>query len=681
MGLAIMWPAPLHSGSSVFGPIGLDLTGAISYYRVLAVEHLAPFLPGTVHSFNAPEGRPTQWALNFSTFPSSLLLWLGSMAFGALTTFTFWPVFMFSLSALSMFLFARWLTGRWEAGFVAGLAWGFQPFTFVAQNQPLGGIFVIVLFAWRMFVAIERPTARNGVWMGLACLLALMWVQYFLIIVGIAWAILALCALVIAWSRHEFLRGLAAQAIGAVPVVVGLGAILLAGILSGFAGVPNRAATDLTTYSARPWMYVFPDPRNPFTGGLTRRYMRHLHASTVAYSNVYVGVSVLILAAAGLWLTILILRRRGLSAGFLDRRVLVAMPLSALAFVAFLFSMPPHLDVAGLHIPMPTDVLQRLTTVFRTISHFQILVMLALCTLLALAVSEVAHRLRARRMRLAVIVPLAFVVTADLWARSPYTITRVNVPRIYRILARQPRGIYAAYPILPGQDFGGISDNAFYQGYAGDHDLFGGFFAGEAEEAPKLALEDLLKPATEKALAGYGVRYILVGVKELGEAPHPYPKQGQRLPGARLIARDSYGSLYRVTARPLQLSVDLPAGFSPPESAGAHQWQWMTSPSATISVTSRYRQRVRVRVSFAARAFGPPRRIEVTDSAGRFVYKGLVTPTSGTVSFTATISHSASFRVFSMPGPIPIRQLDPTSTDTRSLAIQALLPLVVRRLR
>jgi hypothetical protein len=682
IGLGIMWPAPLHPGSSVFGPVGLDLTGAISYYRSLAEAHLAPFLPGTVHAFNAPEGRPTQWALNFSTLPSSGILWLSSMAIGAVTTFTFWPIFTFALSALSMFLFARWLTGRWEAGFVAGLAWGFQPLVFTGQNQPAGGVFLIVLFVWRMFVTIERPTVRNGVWMGLACLLALMWVQYFLIIVGVAWAVLAVYALVIARARGEMSRGLAAQTAGAVPIVLGLGVILLAGIVSSFAGVPTRAASDLTAYAARPSMYLLPDLNNPFTGSITRGYVaRHYPQSGVMYEDVYVGISVLVLAAAGLWFVGRVIRRRGLAAALDDRRVFVAIPLTVLAIVAFLFSMPPHLDIFGVHVPMPMDVIERVTTVFRTVARFALLVMLALCALLAITVSELVPKLRSGWFRLLVVAALAFVVTADLWARPPYHITRIRVPRVYRVLAQQPKGIYAEYPILPGEDFGGITYQAFYQGYAGDHDLFDGFFPGEAEEAPKMALEDLLDPQTEKVLAGYGVKYILVGVDEAGEAPHPYPKQGQTIPGARLIGRSAYGSLYRVTATPPLLSVALGNGFSPQEGSGAARWQWMSSPSATIVVTSRYRGRIRVRVRFQARALGPTRRIAVTDDRGRFVYRGEVSSTSGVVTFTSTISGSTSFRISSVPGPIPVRQLDPGSTDTRSLAIQAQLPVELKRLR
>jgi hypothetical protein len=684
VGLAcgVSWPLAIHPGTRVFGPIGADLTGETAYFQSLAAAHAPPFLPGTVHAFNAPEGRPTQWALNFSTLPSSTLLWLGSIAFGSVATLAYWPIFTFTLSALSMFLLVRWLTGSWHAALVTGFAFGFWPYVFSGMNQPLGDEWVIVLAVWRMLVIIERPSMRNGVIAAAAVVLALMWVQYYILIVGVTWVLLTLAALVMARTRGQFAAAIRAHAVVAGSVVVVLSSILLAGLTSNFAGAPVRAASELVTYSARPLMYLLPDPNNPFLGTLSKPIIdRHFFSahSTATYNEIYVGISVSVLAAIGGVIVVRTIRRRGWRLALADRATLAAVLLAIAAVCAFAFSAPPRVAILGVNVPMPIEVVTHVTTIFRTTARFAVIVMLGLCVLAGLALSKLFARLHGPTA-LAVCAVLSAVVLVDLWARPPYTASPIAVPSVVRLLAHQAPGVYAEYPLQNGFEFGGNSGDAFYHAYAGEHDLFDGFFPETTSEARKLELQYLLAPRTVPDLAAMGVRYLLV---QKARPSVTYPGPGAPISGARVIGGDSYATLYRIVARPGPFSSFDTVGFSPPEGEGPTYSRWMTAADGQMEIISRAPQTLAVRVGFTAASYLQPRRLVIRDGA-RVVYDAVVPYSPVPLAFTIPVRGRTTLYLHASPAPQSPHQANPSDPDTRMLSIQVsgpltLTPLTTRR--
>jgi hypothetical protein len=674
----ISWPIVIHPGSRLFGNIGGDLTGEMSYYRVLAQAHTIPWLPGIVHLFNAPEGRDTQWALNFTTLPSSTLLWLGSVTIGSIATLGYWGILSYTLTGLSMFLLIRWLTGSWQAGVIAGLAFGFWPYQFVGMNQPLGDSWVVVLFVWRMLVAIERPSVRNGLLAGAATGLAFMWVQYFLLIIGVSWAVLVLGALLIGWRRHELGVHVRTQVAGAIPAVITLAVLFIVGVATSFSAVPTRGVSQLVQFSARPTMYLVPDPSNPFLGALTKPIIVHQYfsrSSTVSYSNIYLGISVMLLAIVGLWLLVRSIRRRGMMPALTDRKIRAAVLLSITALVALVFSAPPHVDVAGVQIPTPIDVVSHFTTAFRTTARFAVIVMLGLCVLMGFALSELLPRIKSNSTRLFVAAAIGLVVTCDLWARPAYKITHINPPSVYHALAHQPPGVYAEYPLQDGYDFPD-SYPAFYQGYAGQHDLFNGYFPGTTSESRKLELSFLLAKNTIPELAQSGVRYLLVD----REHPPPalYPRPGAAIPGARLIASDDYASLYRITAAPPTISSFATSGFTPPAYLGPGVWHWMTAAKAQIEIQRQGSLPGLFQVRFAAGSFRQPRHLRITDRSGRVLYSGVISATQTQVSFDMTIGHSVVLNLSISPGPVSPHSIDPSNPITWNLGLLISDPLSIR---
>jgi hypothetical protein len=229
-------------------------------------------------------------------------------------------------------------------------------------------------------------------------------------------------------------------------------------------------------------------------------------------------------------------------------------------------------------------------------------------------------------------------------------------------------------------DFADASKPAFFQAWAGDHDIFNGYFPGTDAETRKLGLMYLTAPQTIPELAELGVRYLLVDHLSRGSTPPMYPTYGAPLRGARLMAMGRYGALYRIVARPPSISTFAVSGFSGPEGAGPSFTRWMTSGQGQLEVRSTSAQPVRARVSLVAVSFAQARHLRVTDDLGHVVYDGTVPYAYTRIGFDVTIDRRTVLTFSATPGPVSPHQLSAASPDTRELSIQISEPLSVKRL-
>ena len=187
----LTWPLLPHLGSAAYldqtSPHGGDLSGSIAQLRELVDGRHNPFAPGRQHDFDAPSGLGIRWALNLASFSSNGLLYLLALAFGATVAYGVFTVLGYAASGLAMFLLVRHLTRDSWIALVCGWAFAFYPFVVVTGEHPQfvhGWVFVVMF--WRFLRLYEEPSMRNGVWAGLASILALSWTQQFILIGGIA---------------------------------------------------------------------------------------------------------------------------------------------------------------------------------------------------------------------------------------------------------------------------------------------------------------------------------------------------------------------------------------------------------------------------------------------------------------------------------------------------------------
>ncbi len=670
--VAITWPFAIHPGSTLFGGVGSDLTAAVVRFRELADAAQPPFLPGHMPDLDAPEGLTTQWALDFSSFPSSTLLWLSALAFGGIAGYGLLAIVNFAGSALAMFLLTRWLTGSAGAAFVAGVAFGFWPFAYSAANVPFGSGFILVILVWRMLVVLREPTIRNGLIAGLAGVLVVAWTSYWILIGGVLYAVLAGFVLLRSHSRGQTALQLRAQIAAGAVVVCWLLAVAVIGSVSGFTDVPVRSGDDSVFYSARPLMYLVPGPHHPVLSDATKDFLqrRYLNPNTTAvYAPIYVGLVTLALALVGLVSTVRDrLKRRGDS----GNAEIVFLGV-VLVLVAGVFSGPPEVQILGATIKTPAGLVADFTTVFRVASRFAILVMLGLCLLLSVGVSWI---LRGRSLAAGAVVvsALSVIVAVDLWSREPPGPTRVHYPPVLTRLADRPVGIVIEYPVLAEVNSG--SETTFNQ-QAHGNPIVNGSRRDTRSESWKLELQALQDPRTVSELARVGVRYVVV--RKLGVPAPGVPAPGSRIAGLRLLDRgDSYGALYEVTARPARTAVHALTGFSLPEGDPVRFSRWMTKSEGEIEVRAPCAP-CEGDLRFDAGTFATPRQLTVRNEAGDVVARQTISSAKQSVRVPLRFDRRTAVTLAIDPAPQAPNDLDPANPDTRPLGILVSYPIRFER--
>jgi hypothetical protein len=539
----LTWPLITDLGSTFYisptRPEG-DYHSVTAYFRELVEGPHNPFAAGRIEDFNAPHGSPILWINNAANFPTTIVLFAMTAVFGATAGFGLFAMAGFVASALAMFLFVRKYTGSPGVATVIGFAYGFYPYVVANGEHPYhihGWVFVVMV--WRLLELLQRPTVRNGVFAGAACVLALAWVPYFLLLGGVLYATVVVVGLGAAAVRRELRPQLLPNAVClsfilAYIAIVGLSVL----VESNAVATAQSSIFDIFAQTARPLNYIVPSGHNLVTGGLTDDFLLRRGWLNNAEKSLYVGISVMLLALVG---GIALLLRR------LDRRAsLTVLTMSAAALVALAFSAPPKVGVGGFVVELPSYYVWSLQPSWRIYSRFVIIVMLGLCIVAAFGLQALRQG-RSPRVSAAILAAAAVVVPLDLWAKFEPNTRKLTMPPIYETLRAQPPGIVAEYPIQVAANAENY-DEIYNQQYH-DKPILNGFPPRSADERRALRLANLSRPRTAERLAERGVRYVL-----LRHRVYPYsPRPGRPRAGFELIERSDFADLYRVapgTAQP-----------------------------------------------------------------------------------------------------------------------------------
>ncbi len=648
----IVWPVPLHIDSRLYGGTG-DAFGALAGVRELVENNQLPFLPGTLPDFAAPEGQTVAWIRSLASMPGQLVLWLLAKGFGPIAGFNLFVMLGFTASGLAAFLLGRRLTGSAGAGFVAGLGLAFVPLAQLKSHghYDMAHTWVFVVMLWRMLELQQAPTRRNGILAALAVLLALAWTPYFILFGGVMYATLAIAALIIAARRHQFAAAVRAQLwpAGAALAYL-LGFRLLASASEAGQGLRVNGDQELITYSARLYEYFVPWNGSFLFGGETGPWLAdRIHGSNGSESTLYLGISLLLLAAFAI---VQVLRRK-----IPEGQRATAWVLVAICVVAGLCSAPPHFEAFGHSIPMPSYFISQVSATWRVYSRFALVVQVALVMLAAIGVASLLNQ-RSRTVRAVIVAAIAVVVLVDLSPRGLGS-NPIGAPPIYAALRDKPRGIVAEYPLLPAG--AGTYDELLAQDFH-DMPILNGYESGSVAEARAVALADPSDPKTATGLAALGVKYALIRSIP-GNAALPEPG-----PGFKLLSQDPSGRLFAIVPPKHGVpasSVSLLDGFDVVEQDPQGKLQWMLKQKGQLEVIAACRSCVGD-VELSMDTFGPPRKVTIT--GGTRPVTATVdarTPVKVPVRFDRTVKLTIS----GDPGPIPVRQLIPASTDPRSLVL------------
>jgi hypothetical protein len=639
--LLLTWPMPLHLGSQVFGSGG-DTWADIAAWRELAQGPLIPFLPGTVHDFNAPEGWDYGYAIYVATWPSTLIKWTLSVVLGSVAGWNVYVLAGYVLSGTAMFLLARKVTGSSRAALVAGWAFAFWPW---AVENGKGHVefshgWVFVVLAWRLLELRDGPTVRNGVLAGAAAILCLSYNPYYLLIGGVMYAVLALAGLLPGLRAGDLLARVRAHAVSAGLVLGALVVYTLVNMTAPASGTRSYGLQELVNYGARPLQYLTPHPDTIVFGERTAGWWAtHTQGAALIEKSLYLGVTVLLLAAVA----VVAAARRRLPAGGRAN----AWTFATLGVVAAAFSAPPYFQPWGVTIYMPSYFVFELLPTWRVFSRFGVVVMFAAAMLAAIGLARIMEGRRPREA-FAVFAVAAVLVPLDLWAKPETPTIAIPDPPAYSFLEGEPAGNLAEYPVTPNtlpeytwalnQD---IHDRPILNGYAG----------GSREEARALWLFELGELETARQLRSLGVSHVMLIDRYAPPGVRATQPPG---PGFQLVGRAEGRSVWRVIAPPAPGMAWLAQGGSEVVEGGmGNHRMWLVSREGELDVAGGC-ERCEGILRFSAYSKNRPRRLRLTEPTGRVVLDETV-PVDSPREFTLRVAFRRSLRLAITvdPGPEP----------------------------
>ncbi|HUS69765.1 MAG TPA: hypothetical protein VM075_03175 [Anaerolineae bacterium] len=431
LALVMTYPLAAHFGAAIPGD-GFD--GWMNYWNLWWVKTALLDLqqsPYFTHYLYYPTGCSLLFQ-NMSIFDAFLALPL-QLVLGLTASYNFVVLFSFVVGGYGAYLLALHILrtkngeGAHAAAFLAGVVFSFSPFHFA---HLLGHLQVISL-EWLPFYALCLVASLSSPRLRIVPHIVLPVV--FLVLTALCdwYYLLYLLIFTLAYVFYQLSRRRAPQ----LPLLKAVMVLAVAGLIlspllvpmvaealrdSSYLGFPFRTTMRL---SADLLAFVTPNELHPIWGPAATR-LSQVFSSSTSERMVFAGYIPLALAGHAL---------------YTRRREAAFWLVSCLVF--FILALGPYLHVAGrqLPIPLPYLGLYRLVPFFsiaRSVSRFDVMVMLSLAVLAALGLQGVLRGLPARRGIFVASLGVALVCLEFL--PVPYPLTEVEVPSFYESLAAEP---------------------------------------------------------------------------------------------------------------------------------------------------------------------------------------------------------------------------------------------------
>ena len=573
------------------------------------------------------------------SYAVSSLLWsklqlLLSLFFNDVFIYNFLIFISFPLAAFTMYRFAWYVTRNQLVSFVAGFIFSFSPYHLMKalQHLTLANIQWLPLFFLLLIKFHEKRSPANLILLaGSFSLLFLSdyYYGYFALII-----VTLIGCFIFIYSRLR-LRYQAPEKIDrnnkkffvpifAVTLIVIVAAIFP--IVSNWIQLKalfGRSISELYVYSARPLEYLTPSIDNPFFGSFVERFASlRLHGSNFYEQTLYLGLVPLILAGIAVF---------GIRSE-VDERSRFAIYFALFgAITAFLFSMPPTINILGLTIPMPSYLSYKIVPVFRVYARFGIFLMMFVALLASIGLKRVLDRIDSGKIKILVVSALLLVIAVEFTNIPPWRVInadRAAAPRVYQWLAEQP-GVFivAEYPWISSAEYSN-SEYLFYQRIHKKR-LANGAVVGSNADKTRQNLVELEDSDIAVKLRKLGVKYIIVhrNIYKEGMIPDKM-KRYYGGPNAEISKiKYNYGKVPEITASGLKLTkrfnndyvykVQAPNGLvlawskniGSLEYFGGSKWRWMSNDGELL-VTNYDKKPILARINIQAASFFKPRVLE-----------------------------------------------------------------------
>ena len=330
-------------------------------------------------------------------------------------------------SGAAMFALVRYLTGSRGAGLLAGIVFAFAPYRFEH--------FMHMELQWAMwsplaFLALHRAYdtgrwrygAAAGGCVALQMLSSIYYGIFLATLIGVA------AALLFVRDRIAPARQVATVVGAGAALAVLIGALYAVPYLYTHDRVGDRSTEEIAALSAKPANYLVAPSGNWLYGATSTR--------APGERRLFPGVTALLLGLVGVMLRVP------------SRRAIVYLMLLVLAFETSLGLNGYVYSFLHEYVPVYRGL--------RASSRLGLFVVMFLGVLAGFGYAALAGA-RARRWRLGLLIACAIAMSLEYRTRTVLSEFPNEAPPVYRILARQPRGVVAEFPVpradrLPGHD-------------------------------------------------------------------------------------------------------------------------------------------------------------------------------------------------------------------------------------
>ncbi len=538
LAFAVTWPWIAEPGTTLIGPLGGDVSSSIAKFGSIARSNTFPFIHGEITSVGFPDGVATTPGLDSVSVFSAAYLWIGSELLGPVQAHGLFAVLGYFLTATVTYLFVRKVTGSTGAGFVAGIAYGFSPhlYSLATAATTYAHMWLFILPLWAFWSLASTPSRRGAVIAGASILPAMFWTPYFALHV---FAIGVACLIVVAAIAPRVELPRRWLGLVAAPWALGAAVALAVGVATSFSDSPDRPLSDFYEQAAHPLMFAWPGYGSIWPDGVSNGLVDLVPRA--ASANLYVGVSVLLLGASGVWAAL---------RGWVTRRLrtrpspeaIAALLAAAAVITCVVCSLPPR--VLNGSIPTPASLIFELTPGLRAGQRFVMPLMAGTAVLAGLGAAAILRRVGPRAV-VPVTLAIAAIVGIDLYTRPPAAIDETP-PRSAALeaLAQAPDG--PVIHILPQGWIGGAAQRACLMQEVHEKPLAN---TCNFTTTPEKVWQRGLRPICETVagLRRSGLRYVLV-------EPLPVPgnvaacfRRGSPVGPWRILARDERMVVFELT--------------------------------------------------------------------------------------------------------------------------------------
>lgn len=441
--IAATYPFATDPGSILTAPMASDTMSSVVRYGAIVHEHINPFTASHMTSIAQPDGIANNVGVNRVSFLSVLYLWLTSLLFGPIAAHSLETFLGYLLTAFITFLFIRSATKSAAVGVIAGLMYGFWP-----QMLSLGRaaptythMWLFILPMWAFWLLITEGINRKRVVLAaLSVVPAIFWTPYFAFHIALVGSSCLVVAAIVLSQRIGYKKTLLPIGIIAGSWIAIYGSYYLLGLTGSANDIPVRAASDAYQQSANPLMYILPGEFSTWGHGLNQMLVAHIPRAL--HTSLYVGISTLALAIFGL---VDSLRRGKLAKSKINNELQPVVYMACLvAFICFIFSLPPSITIAGHVMDLPDSLVARHVPALRAGQRLVMPLMGALVMLAAIGIFWLANHFTGR-VKYVVLAVVACVICLDLWAPTPDSSVSVVPSPAITSLKSQPSGRVAQY--------------------------------------------------------------------------------------------------------------------------------------------------------------------------------------------------------------------------------------------